>query len=127
MKLHTELGRLWFYKMFTHNIHIFARTASTIITRESLKRSFCTRPKVRDVILFPGQGTQFVGMGANLVNIPAVQEMYKTANSILGYNLLEMSLNGPKSELDRTMYCQPAVFVNSLAALEKYKQIKGKG
>ena len=114
--------------MFIHSIHIFPRTALTIITREGLKRSYCiVRPKVRDVILFPGQGTQFVGMGANLVKNPAVQEMYETANNILGYNLLEMSLNGPKSELDRTMYCQPAVFVNSLAALEKYKQIKGKG
>ena len=113
--------------MFTNNIHIFAKVVPTVITRESIKQSFCTRPKVREVILFPGQGSQFVGMAANLVNIPVVKEMFGKANEMLGYNLLEISLNGPKTVLDRTIHCQPAVFVTSLAALEKYKEIKGKG
>ena len=66
-------------------------------------------------------------MTARLTKIPVVKQLFETANKILGYNLLELCLNGPKTELDRTMYCQPAVFVASLAALEKYKEIQGKG
>jgi hypothetical protein len=66
-------------------------------------------------------------MTASLTKMPVVQQLFETANKILGYNLLELCLNGSKAELDRTVHCQPAVFVASLAALEKYKEMKGKG
>lgn len=111
----------------------FARTAiafTIIIIRKSFHqhcRVFCSRPKPRDVILFPGQGSQFVGMAASLAKMPVVKQLFETANKILGYDLLELCLNGPKAELDRTVYCQPAVFVASLAALEKYKEMQGNG
>ena len=83
------------------------------------------RPKVdpatTTIFLFPGQGSQFVGMGKALLDYPNVREMFEIASNILGYNLLEICLNGPKKELDKTRVCQPAVLVTSLAAAEKVK------
>ena len=79
-------------------------------------------PRETSVVLFPGQGSQFVGMGEKLLKYPNVKEIYGVANEILGYDLLNLCLNGPKEEQDRTVYCQTAVFVSSIAALEKLKE-----
>lgn len=80
------------------------------------------RPKVdpeeTTIILFPGQGVQRVGMGQRLLNLPVVRDMFKDAKDILGYDLLKLCLNGPQNELDLTVYCQPAIYVTSLAALQ---------
>ena len=65
--------------------------------------------------LFPGQGTQFVGMGKKLIKNKIVKELFERANSILGYDLEQICLNGPKNQLDRTLHAQPAIFVTSLA------------
>lgn len=78
-------------------------------------------PETTTIFLFPGQGSQFVGMGKALLDYPNVKEMFEIANSILGYDLLKLCLNGPKKELDKTAICQPAVLVSSLAAVEKLK------
>ena len=74
------------------------------------------------VLLFPGQGSQFVGMGKNLLKYPGVTELYEKASSVLGYDLLQVCLNGPTEKLTQTLYCQPAIFVASIAALEKMKE-----
>ena len=79
-------------------------------------------PKETSILLFPGQGSQFVGMGQKVLPYPGVQELYSRASEILGYDLLNICLNGPKQELDKTVHCQPAVFVTSLAAVEKLKE-----
>ena len=71
--------------------------------------------------MFPGQGTQFVGMGQKLVEYPGVSDMYNRASDILGYNLLNVCLKGPNQKLDKTVYSQPAIYVTSLAAVEKLK------
>lgn len=92
---------------------------------EKCNRFFCSSLATRDVILFPGQGNQFVGMTKKLKNMPAAKHLFQIANQILGYNLLELCLCGPQNILDRTEYCQPAIFTSSLAALEKYKELKG--
>lgn len=76
-------------------------------------------PREGTVLLFPGQGSQFVGMGRGLQQYPAVRDMYRLAEKVLGYDLLSLCLEGPRDELDRTQRCQPAVFVASLAAVEK--------
>ncbi|XP_061663326.1 malonyl-CoA-acyl carrier protein transacylase, mitochondrial isoform X1 [Syngnathoides biaculeatus] len=76
-------------------------------------------PADRSVLLFPGQGSQFVGMGRGLLRYPNVREMFETARKILGYDLLSLCLNGPEEELVKTVHCQPAVFVTSMAAVEK--------
>lgn len=93
---------------------------------EQSKHAF--RPKVdpakTSVILFPGQGSQFVGMGRELLDFPNVLEIYKTASDVVGFDVLDLCLNGPKSELDKTVHCQVAVFVTSLAAVEKLRETK---
>ncbi|XP_071446027.1 probable malonyl-CoA-acyl carrier protein transacylase, mitochondrial [Hetaerina americana] len=81
-------------------------------------------PRETSIILFPGQGTQKVGMGKELLKFPIVNDLFDTASEILGYNLLDLCLKGPKEELDKTVYCQPAVLVCSIAALERLKDEK---
>ncbi|XP_077566210.1 malonyl-CoA-acyl carrier protein transacylase, mitochondrial [Stigmatopora nigra] len=76
-------------------------------------------PGDRSVLLFPGQGSQFVGMGRGLLRYPNVAEMFEAARKVLGYDLLSLCLNGPEEELTKTVHCQPAVFVTSLAAVER--------
>ena len=66
-------------------------------------------------------GTQFVGMGRDLLQYPLVKDMFELASSVLGYNLLSLCLDGPRDTLNQTLFCQPAVLVTSLACLEKLK------
>jgi len=84
------------------------------------------RPKVdpqeTSILMFPGQGTQFVGMGKGLLMFPQVVDMFEMASDILKYDLLKLCLEGPKSKLDQTMYSQPAILVCSLGAVEKLKE-----
>ncbi|XP_078738318.1 malonyl-CoA-acyl carrier protein transacylase, mitochondrial [Lampetra fluviatilis] len=71
------------------------------------------------VLLFPGQGSQFVGMAASLVERhERARALFDAARRVLGYDLLALCLGGPAEQLNRTLHCQPAVFVTSLAALE---------
>ena len=72
--------------------------------------------------MFPGQGAQTVGMaGALCAENPAAKALFDSASSILGYDLLDKCVNGPASELDSTVVAQTAIFVSSMAALEKLK------
>uniref|UniRef100_A0A3P8QSJ0 Malonyl-CoA-acyl carrier protein transacylase n=1 Tax=Astatotilapia calliptera TaxID=8154 RepID=A0A3P8QSJ0_ASTCA len=79
-------------------------------------------PSGCSVLLFPSQGSQFVGMGRGLLKYPNVKEMFTVAQKILGYDLLSLCLEGPEDELQKTVHCQPAVFVTSLAAVERLNQ-----
>jgi [acyl-carrier-protein] S-malonyltransferase len=76
--------------------------------------------------MFPGQGAQFVGMCADVVkDVPKAAELFDKASAILGYDLLEVCTNGPKETLDSTVISQPAIFVASMAAVEKMRQEMG--
>lgn len=67
--------------------------------------------------LFPGQGSQHVGMGVELAeSFPVAQEVLKTADEVLGFALSEICRNGPEEELRQTQNAQPAILVHSLAA-----------
>ena len=77
----------------------------------------------KTALLFPGQGAQALGMGAELyASLPAAQRLFDQASEQLGYDLHELCVNGPVEELDSTIYSQPALYVTSLAALERLKQ-----
>ncbi|MGV3484018.1 MAG: ACP S-malonyltransferase [Planctomycetaceae bacterium] len=73
--------------------------------------------------VFPGQGAQSIGMGRWLVeNHPSARELYSRASALLGYDLLQLCLNGPAEQLDATEFSQPALFVASMAAVEVLRQ-----
>lgn len=73
--------------------------------------------------LFPGQGAQSVGMaGALCDEVPAARALFDKASEQLGFDLLKLCVEGPAEQLDATVNSQPALYVASLAALEKLKQ-----
>ena len=69
-------------------------------------------------LLFSGQGSQYVGMTGRLPSPlpPQLRELFAKSLDILGYDVREYCLNGPQELLSRTVYCQPAVVMASLAA-----------
>lgn len=73
-------------------------------------------------LLFPGQGSQYVKMLAEDQNNSVVKQMLKTAKEILGYDLLDVCLNGPEDKLEQTKYCQPAMYVAGCAAMAKLRE-----
>jgi [acyl-carrier-protein] S-malonyltransferase len=71
----------------------------------------------RIVCVFPGQGSQFVGMGQELWQADAeVRALYQEANEVLGYDLQRLCFEGPEDELRLTENTQPAILVHSIAS-----------
>lgn len=69
--------------------------------------------------VFPGQGSQSVGMGRGLYDtFPTVKAGYEEASSILGYDIAQLCFEGPAERLNLTEYTQPALLVTSAAALK---------
>ena len=66
--------------------------------------------------IFPGQGSQAVGMGADFAtSYEAARDVFAQADDILGYNLSAICWSGPAAALDQTHYTQPALYVSSMA------------
>jgi len=77
---------------------------------------------MKTAFLFPGQGAQVVGMGADIAHLfPAAAEIFKKANEIIGFDLSGMCFEGPAEELSSTTISQPAIFTTSAAILEVLK------
>lgn len=67
-------------------------------------------------VIFPGQGAQAVGMGADVAAAyPAARAVFDEADEILGFSLSETCFEGPAEELEKTNIQQPAIFVTSVA------------
>ena len=65
--------------------------------------------------VFPGQGSQFVGMGKDLYdNSPLAKEMFEKANELLGFNITDIMFNGSDEDLKQTKVTQPAIFLHSV-------------
>ena len=68
--------------------------------------------------IFPGQGSQYAGMAKEFVeNFPESREVFETASAQLGFDLLDLCLQGPVEKLNLTENTQPAILAASIAIL----------
>lgn len=73
--------------------------------------------------IFPGQGSQEVGMGLDIAEkFESARKVYDRANEILGFSLSDLIKNGPADELKQTVNTQPAVVVTSIAIMEALRE-----
>lgn len=73
--------------------------------------------------VFPGQGSQSVGMGKDLYeNSSSAREVFDRADAVLGKSITKMCFEGPEDELKQTINTQPAILTTSIAALEAFKE-----
>ncbi|MGA7731556.1 MAG: ACP S-malonyltransferase, partial [Chloroflexia bacterium] len=79
--------------------------------------------------VFPGQGSQFVGMGREVyASSPAARAVFDEADHVLGYALSKLCFEGPDEMLNDTQYAQPAIFTASIAYLEALREwMRGTG
>jgi len=82
----------------------------------------------KKAFLFPGQGSQYVGMAKDLFeNSVEAKEMILTADEALGVNLSYIMFNGPIDELKQTKYTQPAIFLHSVILASLIRTLSAEG
>ena len=76
------------------------------------------------LFIFPGQGSQYKGMGGDLFKeYEAARKIYKQASEALGYDVAELSFEDPKEQLNLTRFTQPALLTHSIACLEVFREL----
>ena len=77
----------------------------------------------KNILLFSGQGSQYVGMAKELYdNFDGAKKIFETANEVLGIDIADICFNGSDTELNKTINSQPAIMACSLAAFEAAKE-----
>ncbi len=78
----------------------------------------------KTALVFPGQGSQYVGMGKDLYDgIPLAKSLFDEANEILGFSITDIMFNGPMVKLKETSITQPALFLHSAVLFNLLKDI----
>jgi [acyl-carrier-protein] S-malonyltransferase len=76
------------------------------------------------LFVFPGQGSQYPGMGSDVCNeYEVAKNVYAQASEVLGYDIAEISFNDPEDQLNLTRYTQPALLTHSVACLEVFREL----
>jgi [acyl-carrier-protein] S-malonyltransferase len=79
---------------------------------------------MKAAFVFSGQGAQQVGMGKDLFEkFPAAADIFRKADKVLGWSISDICFNGPVEKLTETRYCQPAIYITSVACLEVLRQL----
>jgi len=79
------------------------------------------KPSLPVALLFPGEGSQYMGMMKEVMDRPAVETMLTAAKAVLGWDPKDIALNGPEEKIGQSTYCQPLMFLAGLAALDVLK------
>jgi [acyl-carrier-protein] S-malonyltransferase len=122
--------RLAFYKTGDFKIPYELPSSEECIAKMDLPRSTLPRPPAKGkpalpaALLFPGQGSQYVGMLKDCIGMSAVKDMLTAAEKILGWDVKELCLKGPEDKLSETKYCQPAMFIAGLCGVEVMRESK---
>ena len=76
------------------------------------------------LFVFPGQGSQYPGMGSDVCNeYEVARKIYAQASDVLGYDIAELSFNDPNEQLNLTRFTQPALLTHSIACLEVFREL----
>lgn len=87
---------------------------------------FHSTPLVSLALLFPGQGSQFVGMGREFAEaFPVARETFDEADELIGSKLSDLCWSGPEADLTQTRNAQPAILTHSVAALRVARDLLG--
>jgi [acyl-carrier-protein] S-malonyltransferase len=78
------------------------------------------------LFIFPGQGSQYKGMGSDLFKeYETARKVYAQASEVLGYDIGELSFEDPQDQLNLTRFTQPALLTHSVACLEVFRDLTG--